>query len=925
MQSSAQSQSQSYEGCSGQSLSREAEAEASPQSCGASPWRPWRFPETDFPEGPASKCCEAFAEDGYDLHLFKHRCTPESDVNDWEGDSLQGSPNPSEVEQLLGKSRISSDLPQWISRQLHLEKSHVAGAVRLFNEGSTLPFIARYRKEQTGSMKEEDLRRVEREMSRVKDLEKKRGRVALALNRGKHLNPSLVESLLQAETVEGIEGLWAPFKAKRQTRAQKAKEQGLEPLAKILEVAAKEPGGVEEEAAEAAQQFVSPEVPDVQSALRAARDILAEQLAHRADLRQLARQALESKVLCRARRKPGADEEERFKTYWSYEAPLKQVKPHQFLAIQRGEASKCLTMDFLVAPEEAKQLCETLVETFLQSSVKAAPTPLRVGTLAASSAHLARANQRRPNAYRAQLSLAMTDSWQRLLLPSLQREWRRRLKERAEDEAFDTFRKNLKKKLMSPPLRLHPRWTEENAEMPAAIIGMDPGFRTGCKCALISLTGQVLATKTIFPHPPSSAVAPADPPAARADVEELLAQGLTAPRREEEAPQKKRRLEKEVRELVICSLGNGTASRETESWLRRQFAQHEGIGYVIVDEAGASVYSASPLASKEMPSMDVSMRGAVSIARRLLDPLAELVKIDPRSIGVGLYQHDVDQKRLAEELRGATMDSVNSVIVGSSAFGNLGTHIGRCDTSGDCVWLLLHHLSHHNRTTSEEHVAGLNASLSRSILQYREEHGGFSDRQELLKIKGFGPKSFQQSAGFLRIFGGKEPLDALPIHPESYAVAKSLRSRVQVLATSELAAEFGIGFETLSDICSALENAADGELLDPRRQEPSLRIKMPGSTLQAATAGTSSAIDAQEAGITAAQLQLGLRLTGVVRNVVAFGAFIDIGVGCDGLLHISNYPKAALSVNDQVEVRVLSLERRQERGKEKWRIGLTMK
>ncbi|CAK9093834.1 unnamed protein product [Durusdinium trenchii] len=897
MQSSAQSQSQSYEGCSGQSLSREAEAEASPQSCGASPWRPWRFPETDFPEGPASKCCEAFAEDGYDLHLFKHRCTPESDVNDWEGDSLQGSPNPSEVEQLLGKSRISSDLPQWISRQLHLEKSHVAGAVRLFNEGSTLPFIARYRKEQTGSMKEEDLRRVEREMSRVKDLEKKRGRVALALNRGKHLNPSLVESLLQAETVEGIEGLWAPFKAKRQTRAQKAKEQGLEPLAKILEVAAKEPGGVEEEAAEAAQQFVSPEVPDVQSALRAARDILAEQLAHRADLRQLARQALESKVLCRARRKPGADEEERFKTYWSYEAPLKQVKPHQFLAIQRGEASKCLTMDFLVAPEEAKQLCETLVETFLQSSVKAAPTPLRVGTLAASSAHLARANQRRPNAYRAQLSLAMTDSWQRLLLPSLQREWRRRLKERAEDEAFDTFRKNLKKKLMSPPLRLHPRWTEENAEMPAAIIGMDPGFRTGCKCALISLTGQVLATKTIFPHPPSSAVAPADPPAARADVEELLAQGLTAPRREEEAPQKKRRLEKEVRELVICSLGNGTASRETESWLRRQFAQHEGIGYVIVDEAGASVYSASPLASKEMPSMDVSMRGAVSIARRLLDPLAELVKIDPRSIGVGLYQHDVDQKRLAEELRGATMDSVNSV----------GVDLNTASPS------LL------------EHVAGLNASLSRSILQYREEHGGFSDRQELLKIKGFGPKSFQQSAGFLRIFGGKEPLDALPIHPESYAVAKSLRSRVQVLATSELAAEFGIGFETLSDICSALENAADGELLDPRRQEPSLRIKMPGSTLQAATAGTSSAIDAQEAGITAAQLQLGLRLTGVVRNVVAFGAFIDIGVGCDGLLHISNYPKAALSVNDQVEVRVLSLERRQERGKEKWRIGLTMK
>lgn len=314
----------------------------------------------------------------------------------------------------------------------------------------------------------------------------------------------------------------------------------------------------------------------------------------------------------------------------------------------------------------------------------------------------------------------------------------------------------------------------------------------------------------------------------------------------------------------------------------------------------SQVYSASPLAAAELPDLDVCLRGAVSIARRLLDPLAELVKIDPRSIGVGLYQHDVDQKRLAEELRGAAMSCVNSVGV---------------DLNTASPALL-------------EHVAGLNGRLARSILKHREEKGGFKDRQELLKIKGFGPKSFQQAAGFLRIFGGSEPLDALPIHPESYAVAKSLQDSpgdASEASVEALAVQFGVGVETMRDIRGAL---VEGATSDPRRQEAPMRIKEPGKKT---TQVGSTAIDAQEEGITASQLTPQMRMLGVVKNVVAFGAFVDVRVGHDGLLHISNYPpelrssRSGPSVNDQVEVTVLSAERRQERGKDKWRIGLTMK
>jgi len=905
--------------------------------------------------------------------------------------------------QILGEdSRIKKDEAGWIARQFGLEPDHVAGAVRLFHEGSTLPFIARYRKEQTGSMNEEDLRRVERELGRVKELEVKRARVALALQRGKHLTPELTETLLQAESVEDIEGLWAPFKAKRKTRAQVAKSLGLEPLAMFLASAANQaapassdldpwsspmhpmpsPSGLEGEVlrppssppasisnpvpedlassgvaapsessppprapgfaddatsqtgralasavppAEAAKKFISPELPDVASVLKAARDILAEQFAQRADVRQLARERLERLVRLQSRRRAESDGEEQFKTYWEFSVLMQQVRPYQFLALQRGEQKKALSLSFVVSPEAIVTLLDALQSTFFggrERSIRSTPTPLRAATSKPSR------SQECLTAHQAEIRLALEDAFKRLLLPSLEREWRRRLKQHAEDEAFDTYRRNLKKKLLTAPLRLHPDWGAHAESPVSAVLGLDPAFRSGCKCALISLTGDVLATKVIYPHPSSAGASVPAPQAHQASsgLHELLTQGLAPSHEQEETeqredvvepPQKRRCLEGSTR--IVCSLGNGTASRETEAWLRKllkdvpeneQVAQR--VGYAIVDESGASIYSASKLAGAELPHLDVSLRGAVSIARRLLDPLSELVKIDPRSIGVGLYQHDVDQKRLRDELRGATMDCVNAVGV---------------DLNTASPALL-------------EHVSGLTSAMAQNIVRHRRDVGRFNTRADLLKVRGVGPRTFEQAAGFLRIFGGHEPLDELPIHPESYSAAANLQQRCgagessDVDATSEhllacardpsIASELGLGRETLADLCTAL--ASSKASLDPRSFEPPLRIKMPGRPVEAKDG---EAIDAQEAGFTADQLKIGQRLLGVVRNVVAFGAFIDVGVGHDGLLHISKYPSgkaAPLAVNSPVEVTVLSAESRQDKGgKMRWRIGLSMR
>jgi len=648
------------------------------------------------------------------------------------------------------------------------------------------------------------------------------------------------------------------------------------------------------EPAVAAARHVSEDagVPGAKEALAGARDIVAERCAQRADVKQHARQALEAHAVFTARRRPGADEEGQYRTYWEFDTPVQRVRPHQFLAVQRGEAAKALTVGFAMPSQVATVFIEDLV--------------VRVRTVATPQAAAARRTDV-SSAWEAELRAAVADAYQRLIRPSLEREWRRRLKERAEDSAFDTYHRNLRAKLMLPPLRMHPVYgSASSGARVVAVLGIDPAYRTGCKLALINMTGQVLATRTVYPHPPyqGAQVPPRSAADAAAGLQQLFLQGL-------QAQAGGAGLSGYGQAGLICSIGNGTASRETEAWLRQYLrtTAAEGndssspgpVAYTVVDEAGASVYSASPLAAKELPDLDVSMRGAVSIARRLLDPLSELVKIDPHSIGVGLYQHDVDQKRLARELKGCTEDCVNAVGV---------------DLNTASPALLTH-------------VAGLSASLAQAVVAHREAHGPFASRRDLLAVRGLGQRAFHQAAGFLRVFGSPEPLDALPVHPESYEAARALQQRhggraegIGAVDIKALAAELSVGAETLADIASALAGTA----ADPRSGQAPVRVK---SALGQTTCSGEGAVDAQEAGLTVDMLRPGMRLEGVVRNVVAFGAFVDVGVGHDGLLHTSEYPpqaNATLGVNDRVEVSVLSLEQRgSAKGKDRWRIALSMR
>lgn len=794
---------------------------------------------------------------------------------------LEGDAAARASQALGGQSAVARDKAKWIVDQIGdgLEKRNVKGALKLLEEGNTVPFIARYRKEHTGSMDEEVLRKVERVLQRADALESRRLSVALALHKQGALSEDLRSALLGASAAEEVEDIWAPFKQKRKTRGQLAMARGLAPLAALLERL----GGKRssEDPMAVAKEYVDPSagVADAAEALAGARDIVAEQQAQNPEVKQWARSVLERSVTFTAKRRSAtADEGGHFKTYWDFCVGMRNTKPHQFLAIQRGQTAKALTVGFALG--EAGEL-------FLAEFVAWAP-------LAKERNH-GYASFGWPQTWR----VAVTDSFKRLLVPSLEREWRRRLKERAEDDAFNSYRQNLSTKLLTPPLRLHPDWGS-NSNHVCAVLGIDPAYRTGCKLALIDATGQVLDTSTVYPH--ACHGAPVDPWQAKAASQELwrlIELGLGAAGGDE-PPAKRRRLDGRL----LCSVGNATASRETEAWLRLLLGAGNAfcagatsrVGYCIVDEAGASVYSASPLAKKELPDMDVTLRGAVSIARRLQDPLAELVKIDPKSIGVGLYQHDVDQKRLAKELVAAVEDCVNAVGV---------------DLNTSSPALL-------------ERVAGLSGSMAQAIVARREAEGPFTNRQQLLKIKGLGARVFQQAAGFLRVFDGEEPLDATPVHPESYVVARAL----QVWPRAPVG-ELNVGAETLADIEAALAGAAD-----PRSGQPPPRVKVPGVSEEVSPTG---AIDAQEAGITVESLVPGMKLQGVVRNVVAFGCFVDVGVGHDGLLHVSQYGRA-LQVNDRIEVKVAKAESAPGKGagkgggrggggggaKLRWRIGLSM-
>jgi len=733
------------------------------------------------------------------------------------------------------------NLTQDIATQLNVRPEQVTATVELLDAGNTVPFIARYRKEVTGGLDEEQIRGISVLLDRLRKLEERRQTIIGSIETQGKMTPDLHQQLLAAGTRTELEDLYQPYKPKRRTRATIAREKGLQGLADLILRQERTSRTLVEMAA----PFLSPDVPTVEEALAGARDIVAETISDHPDVRRLTREKAMQWGVVRCDKSPKAEDlRGTYQTYYEFEGQVNRMRPHQILAINRGESEKVLRVHVEVPDRDWR------------AAIGATFRPDRDSPLA------------------RQLVLAAEDAAQRLLLPAIERDVRRALTERAEAHAISIFAANLRALLTQPPLAGH------------TVMGIDPGYRTGCKVAVVDPTGKALDTATIYPHPPQE-----HRDAALDTLTRLAAR----------------------HHVTLIAIGNGTASRETEQmvadFIRTQGEVHDtehtkqdaGSGmqdaddtehatrntllhYLIVSEAGASVYSASPLARAELPDMDVSMRGAVSIARRVLDPLAELVKVDPRSVGVGLYQHDVDQAQLTT----ASADVVESVV----------NRVG-VDVNSASPALLAH-------------VAGIGPKLAEHIVAYRDENGPFPNRESLRDVPGLGPKTFEQAAGFLRVHDGDDPLDGSAIHPESYTVAEVVLERAGVTmetraderammldvlqeqeSTSGLAAELGTGIHTLADILEQL--ARPGR--DPREDLPAPILRSDVLTME--------------------DLQPGMHLKGTVRNVVDFGAFVDIGVKQDGLLHRSKIPAGTpLQVGDVIEVEVLRVE--PERG----RIGL---
>jgi len=714
----------------------------------------------------------------------------------------------------------------------------VDGAVQLLDEGNTIPFIARYRKERTGGLDEEQLRAVAERLAYLRALDERKQTVLASIAEQGKLTAELEAALTAAETLQAVEDLYLPYRPKRRTRATVARELGLEPLAQLI--LGQSINGKPEAVA---QSFLSAEVPDVEAALAGARDIVAEQMAESAPIRQFARERFYEKGEVAARLvKEGADEQGKYELYHTFAGAVRRLQPHQLLALNRGENEKILRVGVTGPEAEIRQ----------------------------QAARFLKLNPRSP--FAGQMEAAIEDGYNRLLAPAIERESRKALTEAADDHAIGAFQKNLRALLLQPPLKGR------------VVMGIDPAYRTGCKVAICDATGKLLHTTAVYPHPPQN-------------------------RRTEALAELARLVE--AFDVQAVAIGNGTASRETEQLVAdlvklqvesgkfqvagdvlseskddgtQPATRNLQLAYALVNEAGASVYSASPLARQEFPELDVSLRGAVSIARRLQDPLAELVKIDPQSIGVGLYQHDVDQKKLAGALDGVVESVVNSV----------GVNVNTASPA-----LLAQ-------------VAGLTSRTAENVVAHRDANGPFRSRAQILKVKGVGPKAYEQAAGFLRIPDGDNPLDNTAIHPESYPVVERLAAPFASLAalplekmrqeSRHLSQMLGVGEPTLADILDAL--AKPGR--DPRDDLPPVQLR----------ADVLSMDDLRE----------GMVLTGTVRNVVAFGAFVDIGVKQDGLAHISELadryvsdPHAVVRVGDVVTVRVLTIDAA--RG----RIGLSMK
>ena len=702
-----------------------------------------------------------------------------------------------------------------ISAQLNVRPTQVAATITLLDDGATLPFIARYRKEATGSLDEEQIRHIMTEIARLRALDERRAAVIASVAEQGKLTPELQAQFEAAETLTALEDLYAPYRPKRRTRATIARERGLGPLADLILA---QPTG-SQPAEELARPYVGDEVPTPAGALAGARDIVAEAISDHAAVRgRLRERAMQVGVLLSRRIEDAADEKGVYTLYYDFALVVPRLRPHQILALNRGEAEKVLRVAVEISEAE---------------------------WLLAVRAHF-RPDRRSPLA--EQLQLAMGDAAKRLLLPAVERDVRRALTETAEQHAIEVFARNLRALLTQPPLAGH------------TVLGIDPGFRTGCKVAVLDPTGKVLDTATIYPHPPQKK---------SDDARRVLSDLITH------------------HGATLIAIGNGTASRETEQLVAELTRDRDGLHYVIVNEAGASVYSAGTLARAELPDLDVSMRGAVSIGRRLLDPLAELVKIDPQSIGVGLYQHDVDQKELAGALDGVVESVVNQVGV-------------EVNTASPALLA---------------HVAGIGPKLAGAIVAHRDGHGPFPSRAALRGVAGLGPRAFEQAAGFLRIRGGANPLDAGAIHPESYPLAERVMARTGVTGEmtaaekqarldklrgdweiERLAAELGAGVPTLTDVLDQL--ARPGR--DPREEAPPPLLRSDVLSLP--------------------DLRPGMTLSGPVRNVVDFGAFVDVGLKNDALLHRSRIPRGtALQVGDVIAVTVAEVD--EARG----RVGLGLK
>lgn len=713
------------------------------------------------------------------------------------------------------------DINQKITEELEVKGWQVEAAIKLIDEGNTIPFIARYRKEATGTLDDEQLRKLHERLQYLRNLEEKKEQVLGSIGEQGKLTEELKEQILAAETLVVVEDLYRPYRPKRRTRATIAKERGLDPLAAIITLQ-KTDRPLEETAADYIDE--EKEVHTAKDALDGARDIIAESISDEADYRMWIRKLTiqKGKVVSLAKDEKA---ESVYEMYYDFEEPVGRLAGHRILALNRGEKEKFLTVK-VEAPEED-------ILRYLKKKIIHGDNPYTTWIL----------------------EEAAEDSYKRLIAPAIEREIRNELTERAESGAIEVFGKNLEQLLMQPPI------------VGQTVLGWDPAFRTGCKLAVVDPTGKVIGTTVIYP---------------------------TAPTTPQKIQASKDLLKKIIKkyDITLISVGNGTASRESEKFIVELLKEiPEKVQYVIVNEAGASVYSASKLASEEFPKFDVGQRSAASIARRLQDPLAELVKIEPKAIGVGQYQHDMNQKNLSEALSGVVEDCVNKVGV---------------DLNTASAPLL-------------SYISGISSAVAKNIVAYREESGRFVNRRQLLKVAKLGPKAYEQCAGFMRIQGGDNPLDGTSVHPESYAAAEKLLKKqgfvpedirdgkltglsLTIRDYKKLAEELEIGEITLRDIVKELEKPAR----DPRDEMPKPILRTDVLEMK--------------------DLKEGMILKGTVRNVIDFGAFVDIGVHQDGLVHISQitdryikHPLEAVSVGDIVDVKVMSVDLK------KKRIQLTMK